>query len=104
MTRTQYHGTTVCSTPPSSENRRLIPYPLSESPGAILRLGGHKCSRFLARLYIWANWDVEELVALKDKILAEPGILKMGLQGIDPIYPTYFADIAEMRKNEKAQV
>jgi hypothetical protein len=38
---------------------------------------------------------------MKEKIEAEPGFLRMGLQGIDPVNPAYFADIAEMRKNAK---
>lgn len=51
---------------------------------------------------MWAYWDVEELMAIAEKIVAEPGFLKMGLQGIDPVGSGYFADIAEMRKNENA--
>jgi hypothetical protein len=45
---------------------------------------------------VWANWDVEELAAMKE--MADPGFLKMGLQGIDSVGPRYFADIVEMRK------
>ena len=35
---------------------------------------------FLNGRYVWANWNVEELQAMKDKILEE-NMLVMGLRG-----------------------
>jgi hypothetical protein len=55
-----------------------------------------KQAAFLHGRFVWANWDVEELAAMKE--IAEPGFLKMGLQGIDPVGPGYFADIVAMNK------
>ncbi|KAL6872879.1 hypothetical protein J3F83DRAFT_731257 [Trichoderma novae-zelandiae] len=38
-------------------------------------------SDFLSGRFLWANWDVEELVAAKDKIEASPGLLHLTLEG-----------------------
>ncbi|PTB66820.1 NAD(P)-binding protein [Trichoderma citrinoviride] len=38
-------------------------------------------SDFLSGRFLWANWDVEELVAAKDKIEANPGALHLTLEG-----------------------
>lgn len=38
-------------------------------------------SDFLSGRFLWANWDVEELVAAKDKIEANPGLLHLSLEG-----------------------
>ncbi|KAK1249388.1 hypothetical protein MKX07_002904 [Trichoderma sp. CBMAI-0711] len=38
-------------------------------------------SDFLSGRFLWANWDVEELVAAKDKIEANPGLLHLTLEG-----------------------
>ncbi|KAH0526738.1 hypothetical protein TsFJ059_010023 [Trichoderma semiorbis] len=38
-------------------------------------------SDFLAGRFIWANWDVEGLLAAKEKILANPGQLKLNIDG-----------------------
>jgi NAD(P)-dependent dehydrogenase (short-subunit alcohol dehydrogenase family) len=39
-----------------------------------------KAAAFLHGRFVWANWDVEELLERKDEINRE-GMLKMGLQG-----------------------
>jgi hypothetical protein len=31
---------------------------------------------------VWANWDVDELIAMKPKIEADKEFLKVGLQGV----------------------
>ncbi|KAL7954898.1 hypothetical protein V8C34DRAFT_307957 [Trichoderma compactum] len=38
-------------------------------------------SDFLAGRFIWANWDVEGLIAAKEKILANPGQLRLNIDG-----------------------
>ncbi|KAH0491053.1 hypothetical protein TgHK011_002499 [Trichoderma gracile] len=38
-------------------------------------------SDFLSGRFLWANWDVEELAAAKDKIEANPGLLHLTLEG-----------------------
>jgi NAD(P)-dependent dehydrogenase (short-subunit alcohol dehydrogenase family) len=37
-------------------------------------------STFLHGKFVWAQWDVDELIELKDKIVKDPGFLRMGLQ------------------------
>lgn len=31
------------------------------------------------------NWDADELIAMKERIRHEPGLLRIGLQGVDPV-------------------
>ncbi|KAL7911760.1 hypothetical protein GGI35DRAFT_297950 [Trichoderma velutinum] len=38
-------------------------------------------SDFLAGRFLWANWDVEDLIAAKDKILSNPGQLQINIDG-----------------------
>ena len=38
---------------------------------------------FLHGRFIWANWNTEELVDMKDRILADPTVLKIGITGVD---------------------
>ena len=38
---------------------------------------------FLHGRYIWANWDAEELMGMKEQLLADPGYLKIGITGLD---------------------
>ena len=37
---------------------------------------------FLHGRFIWANWDADELMQMKDKISADPGFLKIGVTGV----------------------
>lgn len=32
--------------------------------------------------FVSVNWDVEELVGMKDRLKADPGLLRVGLQGV----------------------
>lgn len=34
--------------------------------------------------FIWANWDVEELLQMKEKITGDPAMLKIGVTGVGP--------------------
>lgn len=38
---------------------------------------------FLHGRFVWANWDVEELMGMKDRILADPGFMKIGVSGVE---------------------
>jgi hypothetical protein len=52
--------------------------------------------------FVWANWDVTELVAMKPKFEADPGFLRIGLQGVPSLnIMETFAKIAEFAENEK---
>lgn len=51
---------------------------------------------------VWANWDVNELVAMKPKFEADPGYLGIGLQGVPSLnVKAHFAKMAEMTENYK---
>ena len=41
-----------------------------------------KKAAFLHGRFVWVNWDVDELIAMKAKLEADPGFLKVGLQGV----------------------
>jgi hypothetical protein len=105
--RTLYHGITVrllsfilLSDFPLENDwySLLIQYLSANLPGSFCVWAATKQAEFLHGRFVWANWDVEELAAMKE--MADPGFLKMGLQSIDPVGPGYFADIMEMRKKE----
>jgi NAD(P)-dependent dehydrogenase (short-subunit alcohol dehydrogenase family) len=59
-------------------------YPPTDSPELMANfavwLAGPD-SDFLAGRFVWANWDVEGLIAAKDKILANPAQLQLSLEG-----------------------
>lgn len=38
---------------------------------------------FLHGRYIWANWDADELMAMKQKVLDDPSFLKVGITGVN---------------------
>ena len=39
-------------------------------------------SGFLHGRFVWANWDAEELMSMKERILADPAFLKVGIIGV----------------------
>jgi NAD(P)-dependent dehydrogenase (short-subunit alcohol dehydrogenase family) len=84
-------------------NRSLIPSATIENLPADFSVWlSTKAASFLHGRFVWANWDVDELVAMKPKIQSEPGFLKMGLQGVEMVGPDLFAQIAELEKREKS--
>lgn len=36
-------------------------------------------AEFLNGRYVWAAWDVDEMIAMKDKVASDPGLLTMSL-------------------------
>jgi hypothetical protein len=34
---------------------------------------------FLNGRYVWAAWDVDEMIAMKEKVASDPSLLTMGL-------------------------
>lgn len=36
-------------------------------------------AEFLNGRYVWAAWDVDEMIAMKDKVASDPGFLTMSL-------------------------
>lgn len=45
---------------------------------------------FLHGRFVWAHWDIDELTAMKERILSDPGLLKIGLQGVEHVNPVQF--------------
>jgi hypothetical protein len=40
---------------------------------------------FLHGRFVWANWDIEELIQRKAEIEADDGVLKVGVQGVEHV-------------------
>jgi short-subunit dehydrogenase len=40
-------------------------------------------SGFLHGRFVWANWDADELMGMKDRVLADSAFLKVGITGVD---------------------
>jgi hypothetical protein len=38
---------------------------------------------YLHGRFVWANWDAEELVKMKPLLMMDPGLLKVGITGIE---------------------
>lgn len=48
---------------------------------------------FLQGRFLWVNWKVDELVAMKERLDREPGLLRLGINGFDPA--STFADVVQ---------
>ncbi|GAB7357386.1 hypothetical protein MBLNU459_g8325t1 [Dothideomycetes sp. NU459] len=60
----------------------MFPWDDAELPGAFSVWATTKQAEFLHGRFVWAAWDVDELTGMKERILADPGLLKIGLQGV----------------------
>jgi short-subunit dehydrogenase len=38
---------------------------------------------FLHGRFVWANWDADELMGMKERILSDPSLLKVGITGVE---------------------
>lgn len=59
-----------------------VPFDEASLPGNFFVWAATKKAAFLHGRFVWANWDVEELISMKDKFEADPGFLRAGLQGV----------------------
>lgn len=65
-------------------------------PASFMVWAATKQAAFLHGRFVWANWDVRELVGMKARFEAEPGLLRIGLQGVEPVvWETLFGRIKE---------
>ena len=47
-------------------------------------------AEFLRGRFLWANWDVEELMGMRERFEKEPGFLRIGLNGVENLDPRAF--------------
>jgi hypothetical protein len=69
-------------TPMNAEHgytRESLPFDDESLPGNFYVWAATKKAAFLHGRFVWANWDVNELIAMKPKIEADKGFLKVGL-------------------------
>jgi hypothetical protein len=62
--------------------RDSLPFDDESLPGNFYVWAATKKAAFLHGRFVWTNWDVYELIAMKPKIEADKGFLKVGLQGV----------------------
>ena len=62
--------------------RDFAPFDDESLPGNFLVWAATKKAAFLHGRFVWTSWDVDELYAMRSKIEADKGFLKIGLQGV----------------------
>lgn len=62
--------------------REAFPYDDESLLGNFCVWAATKKAAFLHGRFVWAAWDVDELMAMKPKFEADKGFLKVGLQGV----------------------
>ena len=74
-------------------------------PGSFFVWASTKQATFLHGRFVWCNWDVDELFAMKSRFETDSGFLKIGLQGPPTITAANtFGTIAEWDKTRKEGV
>jgi len=54
---------------------------------------GSEEAAFLHGRYLWCNWDADELVTMKQKVLDDPGFLKVGITGMDSVIMSQWMEV-----------
>ncbi|KAJ5105267.1 short-chain dehydrogenase/reductase [Penicillium alfredii] len=60
-----------------------FPWDDENLPGDFCVWASTKAAAFLHGRFVWANWDVDELMARNTEICSQAGMLKIGLQGAE---------------------
>jgi hypothetical protein len=63
-----------------------------ELPGAFAVWASTPAAKALHGRFVWANWDVDELMTTKEEEFSDPGFLKLGLQGAEYLNITTIFD------------
>jgi hypothetical protein len=70
----------------SPEFPRWLDVPIADKVGVAEKMPGDFSvwlaspeATFLNGRYVWAAWDVDEMVAMKEKVASDPSLLTMGL-------------------------
>ncbi|RDW77487.1 hypothetical protein BP6252_05540 [Coleophoma cylindrospora] len=68
--------------------KEMVPWDDDRLPGQFIVWLASPEAEFLAGRFVWANWDVTELVSRKAEFEADPDLLKLGLvTGKHELYP-----------------
>ncbi|KAJ3498244.1 hypothetical protein NLG97_g1273 [Lecanicillium saksenae] len=79
--------------------KNSLPWDDETLPGDYCVWASTPAASFLHGRFVWANWDVEELMQRKAEIEADNGLLKVGVQGVEHVdIGTIFSKVPE-RKN-----
>jgi hypothetical protein len=70
----------------SPESLRLLEVPITDKVVLTEKLPGDFSvwlaspeADFLNGRYVWSAWDVDEMIAMKEKVASDPSLLTMGL-------------------------
>ncbi|KAL2072307.1 hypothetical protein VTL71DRAFT_11650 [Oculimacula yallundae] len=63
--------------------RESLPFDDASLPANFFVWAASKKAAFLHGRFVWAHWDVGELIATKSKLEADKGLLRVGLQGVE---------------------
>ena len=74
----------------------LTKYVLVELPASFIVWLTTQPAAFLRGRFLWANWDVDELMAMRERFEREPGLLRLGLNGLENVESR--ALMAELKK------
>jgi hypothetical protein len=78
-----------------------LPFDDASLPGNFNVWAATKNAAFLHGRFVWINWDVDELIAMKPKIEADQGFLKLGLEGVvSQNFEMLFAGMARSMADE----
>ena len=61
------------------KGRPKLTTPAENLPGQFAVWLASQEADFLKGRFVWSNWDVDELIELKDKVAADPTFLTIGL-------------------------
>ncbi|KXJ87194.1 short-chain dehydrogenase/reductase [Microdochium bolleyi] len=65
--------------------RESLPWDDDNLPGDYSVWASTPAASFLHGRFLWANWDVQELIQRKAEIEADEGLLKIGVQGVEHV-------------------
>ena len=80
-----YHPAAVYTSAAANSGEAAKDLPIWDDPILSAHMAvwlASKDAAFLHGRYVWANWDADELTEMKDRILADPAFLKVGVTGV----------------------
>jgi len=61
----------------------MLPMDTAKLPAHFMVWLSQPEAQFLNGRFVWANWDADELMGMRERILADPAFLKVGITGVE---------------------